>query len=246
MLKKSKELVGLPIISITEGKEIGSVKSLVVNPEKGMVDFLAVEHEDWHISMKAIPFKKIVGIGEYAITVENQFSILDLNEIPIANQLINQKISIIDTKVMTRLGQLVGKANEYYIEQEKGEIVAVQIETNQETVYLQSDDIITYGENLLILNEAYTTSSEFDADVLIPATEETTTEVYQQETPAIALDRFDQKQTELLAGKEATKDIIDQQGEVVVAAGTRLSEEDLKRVREIGPSLMVDLSMNVR
>jgi uncharacterized protein YrrD len=39
-MKKSIEIIGLPIINISAGLEIGYVKSLVINPEKGTVDFL--------------------------------------------------------------------------------------------------------------------------------------------------------------------------------------------------------------
>ena len=38
-MKKSTEILGLPIISISEGMEIGKVKSLVINPEKGSLRF---------------------------------------------------------------------------------------------------------------------------------------------------------------------------------------------------------------
>lgn len=93
-MKKSTEITGLPIISIQEGQEIGTVKTLVINPEKGSIDFLTIEHEDWQVSVKAIPFKKIIGIGEYAVTVESDRAVIDLNEIPIANQLVNKKIRI--------------------------------------------------------------------------------------------------------------------------------------------------------
>ena len=61
MMKKSVQINGLPIISIADGNQVGKVKSLVINPDKGSVDFLTIEHEDFQVSVKAIPFKKIVG-----------------------------------------------------------------------------------------------------------------------------------------------------------------------------------------
>lgn len=93
-MKKSTQILGQPIISISEGAEIGKVKSFVINPDKGSVDFLTIEHEDWQVSVKAIPFKKVVGIGEYAVTVESDRAVIDLNEIPIADQLVNKKSAL--------------------------------------------------------------------------------------------------------------------------------------------------------
>src|SRR5690606_10003887 len=108
-MKKSVEIVGLPIISIIDGIEIGKVKSLVINPEKGSVDFLTIEHEDWQVSVKAIPFKRVVGIGEYAITIEIDSSDINLKDIHMANSLVNKKNNNTNTKVMTRKGQLLGE-----------------------------------------------------------------------------------------------------------------------------------------
>ena len=45
----------------------------VINPDR-IVDFLTIEHEDF-VSVKAIPFK-IIGIGEYAVTVESENAVI--------------------------------------------------------------------------------------------------------------------------------------------------------------------------
>ena len=37
-MKKTQEVIGLPVISICDGSEVGKVKELVVNAEKGAVD----------------------------------------------------------------------------------------------------------------------------------------------------------------------------------------------------------------
>lgn len=57
-MKTSAQIIGLPIISIADGGQIGTVKLLIINPEKGSVDFLTIEQEDVAFGLKAIPFKK--------------------------------------------------------------------------------------------------------------------------------------------------------------------------------------------
>lgn len=89
-MKSSAQVIGLPVISIQNGVQLGQVKSLVVNPEKGTVDFL--------------------------------------NVIPIANELVNKKIAIKQAKVMTRKGQLLGEATEFYIDEESGQIIGIEVQ----------------------------------------------------------------------------------------------------------------------
>ena len=152
-MKKSVQINGLPIISIADGNQIGKVKSLVINPDKGSVDFLTIEHEDFQVSVKAIPFKKIIGIGEYAVTVESENAVIDLNEIPIANQLVNKKIKITETKVMTRKGELIGEVQEYFVEDETGQILGMELKVDEKIVYLASDSVVTFGKDIIIVNE---------------------------------------------------------------------------------------------
>ena len=47
-MKKSIDMLGLPIISITEGRELGVSKSLVIDAEQGIVAALVIEDEDWY------------------------------------------------------------------------------------------------------------------------------------------------------------------------------------------------------
>ncbi|RDY66076.1 PRC-barrel domain-containing protein [Halobacillus sp. SY10] len=248
-MKKSIEMIGFPIISISAGEEIGRVKSIVINPEKGSVDFLTVEHEDWQVSVKAIPFQKIIGIGKYAITVESTHSILDLNEIPIANQLINKKVYIKGAQVMTRVGELVGEITEYYVNETNGQIISVDVTTgDQDSIEVSSEYIITYGENLIILNEEFSTGEveasspkEASAPVEIKKSFHFSTTANQER-----VNDLDRKQDELLEGKQATKNIVNSQGETVVTEGTVLTKTEIDQLKQYGPSVMVELSMNVK
>ncbi|WP_171253192.1 PRC-barrel domain-containing protein, partial [Acinetobacter baumannii] len=51
-MKQSKQLIGMPIISIKDGKEIGKVKSLLINPDVGAVDFFIVHNDQWTLGIK--------------------------------------------------------------------------------------------------------------------------------------------------------------------------------------------------
>jgi 2-keto-3-deoxy-6-phosphogluconate aldolase len=54
-----------------------------------------------------------------------------------------------------------------------------------------------------------------------------------------------EKQVELLKGKRVTKDILDRNGNKFIEAGTILTEEHIQKAQEEGPSVIVDISMNV-
>jgi uncharacterized protein YrrD len=253
-MKKSTQITGLPIISILDGNQVGKVKSLVINPDKGSVDFLTIEHEDFQVSVKAIPFKKVVGIGEYAVTVDSESAVIDLNEIPIANQLVNKKIKITGTKVMTRKGELIGEVIEYFVDQDTGHILGMQLKLSDKEVALASESVVTFGKDIIIVKEDATSyflnsveelegNEEFTEEVsdlteVLPMMQEDDAE--DEEVRALK-----EKQIELLAGKTLTKDVYGKNGEILFREGTVLTSEQIEKAQEEGPSVVVELSMNV-
>jgi two-component system CheB/CheR fusion protein len=56
MMKKSVEILGLPVISISEGCELGTAKVLVIDPTQGAVSAIAVEDGKWYLA-RIVPYK---------------------------------------------------------------------------------------------------------------------------------------------------------------------------------------------
>lgn len=251
-MKKSAEITSLPIISILDGNQVGEVKSLVVNPDKGSVDFLIIGHEDLDENVKAIPFKKVVGIGEYAVTIENESAIIDLNEIPIANQLVHKKIKVTNVKVMTRKGELLGEVQEYCLDQETGDILGLQLKVADREVVLASNSVVTLGKDIIIVKEdasSHFLHSVAELKVTDEINEETTNVLLVPDNEPFVADEEVQslkdKQVELLLGKKLTKTIFDKDGNLLFAEGTVLTSENIKQAQLEGPSIIVELSMNV-
>lgn len=242
-MKKSTEILGLPIISISEGLEIGKVKSLVINPEKGSLDFITIEHEDWQVSVRAIPFKKVIGIGEYALTIETENSVIDLNEIPIANQLVNKKIKITDAKVMTRKGELLGSVREYFTDEDNGQVMGMQVKVGDHEVILPSETVLTYGKDILIVTEDASAHFLEQAEQLLG--EQIESEVAVDEVASDGESDLRHKQIELLQGKRLLNNVNDLNGNILYPEGRILSKEDIMKAQSAGPSVLVGLSMNV-
>ncbi|WP_050181210.1 PRC-barrel domain-containing protein [Domibacillus robiginosus] len=152
-MKKSSEVQGLPIISIADGVEIGQAKSLIINPEKRSIDFITIGHEEWEQEGKAIPFNKIIGIGDYALTIDHESSVIEMNNIPVANELLNRKTKILQTRLMTKKGQLIGQAVEYMIDDETGEIIQLVVEDKEGSFLVSGQYVVTYGRDLIVVDE---------------------------------------------------------------------------------------------
>lgn len=152
-MKKSVDILGLPVISITEGKECGKVKSLVINASTGSVAALAVDDGKWYLGAKLLPFSAVTAIGEYAVTIENSGSVALYSQTPEWEKLLTAEISVIGTKVLTKTGRILGKVNEIVVDL-AGTIVECEIESiNGEISNLSAQRVLTFGKEVLIVSD---------------------------------------------------------------------------------------------
>ncbi len=156
-MKKTQKILGLPIISISDGMEVGKVKSIIINAEKGAVDYIVVDSGIQIFSARVIPNDDVLGIGEYALTIENEGVITDINRIPAAIQLLQKDIQVKGTKVLTKKGRLIGEIGDIYLdESENCKITGLEFIadiTQKKVRLIPSDSVITFGKNLTVVKE---------------------------------------------------------------------------------------------
>lgn len=241
-MRQSQQLIGMPIISIMDGKEIGKVKSLLVNPESGKVEFLVIHNERWTLGVKVLPFRQVQGLGDYAVMTESESAVIDLSEDTLANELKTKGVSIIGNRVITAAGQFLGEVVEYYVNAESGKVegCVIEKESNDQQV-LNAEFIITMGKEILIVKkesvENLINKSEFDRMSVSQANQE---EVEQVDNPLIF-----SKDTVNITGKRVTADVYDENGDVIVPEGEVVTEDIVERVKRIGRNKLVELTLKI-
>lgn len=159
-MKTTKAIIGLRIISILDGTQIGVVKDLVLNPQEKSLDFMIVDQPTDYFGAKVISFADILGIGEFAITIPDQGVIQDVAQNSEIQNLLKQDIRVIGTKVLTKKGQLIGEVKEVIINEDTGRIASCLFDSDGQMQEIQSENIITLGKELLIIEEVSLADSE--------------------------------------------------------------------------------------
>lgn len=152
-MKKSVEILGLPIISITEGREMGTAKTLVIDAGQGAVAAIAVEDGKWYLGAKLLPYASVAGIGENAITVENSNNILSLANSPDMESLLEADVKVIGAKVLTKSGRFQGKVVEIVLD-DSGKIINCEVEEQSgQKIDISGDNVITFGKEVVIIDD---------------------------------------------------------------------------------------------
>ncbi|MBP3690920.1 MAG: PRC-barrel domain-containing protein, partial [Schwartzia sp.] len=152
MTKKSVEILGLPVISITEGRELGISKTLVIDARKGAVAAITIEDEDWYRGVKLLPYSSVIAIGKDAVTVTSSESILTLAEASDFEAMLDENVRIIGTKAITKTGTIYGKVKEIFIDDEDGLVEKIEITTldGAESEIL-ADEISIFGKQVTVI-----------------------------------------------------------------------------------------------
>lgn len=151
-MKSSQQILGLPVLSIEEGREIGEVRYIILNPSRGAVDFLLISDDQWYLEHKLLAFKDVKAIGEYALTVAAASSLAPVSSSPGALELLKKDFTLPGIRVLTQGGRLVGSISEYYIDPSSGKITACRLLplNGQEPGHIPRSSILTYGSDYLV------------------------------------------------------------------------------------------------
>ncbi|EKU70847.1 PRC-barrel domain-containing protein [Selenomonas sp. F0473] len=151
-MKKSADILGLPVISITEGRELGMSKTLLIDAPNRIVAAVTIEDEDWYRGVKLIPYDNVIAVGEDALTINNSENILTLDAAGDFESLLDDNIRVIGTKAITRTGVIQGLISEIFIGDdgsiEKCEITSPEGMTSEVT----ADQVSIFGKEVTVIS----------------------------------------------------------------------------------------------
>ena len=162
-MKKSVDILGLPVISITEGRELGMSKTLLIDAPNRVVAAITIEDEDWYRGVKLIPYDNVIAVGDDAVTVNHSENILTLDAAGDFETLLDDNIRVIGTKAITRTGVMQGTITEIFIGKdgsiEKCEITAPEGSTSEVT----ADQVSIFGKEVTVISPEGDAGKKSDA-----------------------------------------------------------------------------------
>lgn len=157
-MKTAQQIIGLPVVSIFDGNEIGKVKNVIINASKGTIDFFEIDSGIRELAGGVIPAERVLGIGEYALTIQQPDDISDIVKIPAAIELMQKNITVRGTRVLTRRGSLLGETGDIYINENDYNITGVDFipaDSESGSGIIPRSSIITFGKNLLVVQDDF-------------------------------------------------------------------------------------------
>ena len=156
-MRKAHDLIGLPVLTVDSGKQIGQVKDLLVGPDWNIRGIM-LEVKNWFSSLRYIPWEGIVAAGEDAITIPNESVIREFEHLEECHAFLEGSRKIKGLPVITVGGHKLGVVEDVYLNQNWGkQIVGYELsegfisDLKEGRRWLPMPETATMGEDAIIV-----------------------------------------------------------------------------------------------
>jgi len=191
-----------------------------------------------------LPFDRVMGIGEHAVTTESEHSITSIAEAAKANDLLKRNVELKGNRLLTDRGDIIGKVTEYQIDENTGVITRLYFQRSEEAAAeeLDAQQVLTFGSDVVVVKYIEGAPEGGPVPTGDPAETGSSSQAETGELDGAAL--FKKRQREYLIGKKALRDLRGQDGQIIIAEGTIITEALIDLAEQ--HNKFVDLSQIVK
>jgi uncharacterized protein YrrD len=154
---KSRQFKSLSVISLDEGREIGHIRDLVINPQTSEVAAIIVQRRGLFGEQKVIPYSRVVSVGNNALTVQKMANAERLTSLPQIMGLVKEEARLRGVRVISEGGAAFGRVDEFYVDAATGKIIAFEVSGApgdgilKGKATLPAGEVRTIGKDILIV-----------------------------------------------------------------------------------------------
>ena len=156
-MKRARDVIGLPIVAINTGKQLGTVRDLIVDERRELTG-IVTDTKIWYASSRYIPVDGIVAFGADAVTVQSEEAVEPYEEPMDGMTLVSGKKKMKDLPLITVNGHQLGRIEDVYFEENLGKkIIGYELsdgfisDVMEGRKWLPAPESATIGEDAMIV-----------------------------------------------------------------------------------------------
>lgn len=156
-MRRAQDIIGLPVIEIETGKQVGTAKDMVIDRNWNIQGVL-LDSKIWFGSPRYIEWENIVSFGSDAVTVKDEQSVRSLEDDAELLCLMNGEFTLKGLPVITTSGEELGVVEDVYFgEQLDKKIIGYELsggfisDLKEGRKVLPSPESATIGEDAVIV-----------------------------------------------------------------------------------------------
>ena len=145
-MRRSQQFKSLAVISLDEGREIGRIRNLVINPQTSEVAAIIVQRRGLFGEQKVIPYARVVSVGNTALTVQKMANAERITSLPQILGLVKEDVHLKGVRVISEGGAALGHVQEFYVDTATGKITAFEVSGVPGEGFLKGKAMLPAGE----------------------------------------------------------------------------------------------------
>ena len=118
-MRRARDILGLPVLSVESGKQAGNARDLLLN-EGWSIQGIVLESKHWFSSLRYVPWENVMACGDDAITILDESAIRSLEDEAHLNAFLTGKHSVKGLPVVTVNGHQLGVIEDVYLDEQWG------------------------------------------------------------------------------------------------------------------------------
>ncbi|BCV20024.1 PRC-barrel domain-containing protein [Moorella sp. Hama-1] len=152
MYYTSKKLMGMPVVSLADGHQLGRIKRLLIDHQQMTIAAFTVDRKGWFKEQPVIPYSHVKSVGSHAVTVDEATAVVKLSSLPELEALAKHPLPLLGARVITEEGTVLGTVEDFRFDPQDGKIHYLDVKGGllQGARSLETAQIITCGRDALI------------------------------------------------------------------------------------------------
>jgi uncharacterized protein YrrD len=164
-MARYEHIKGLPVVTMAEGKRIGKVDDVLIDPDGKGVAWFRVHSggilggDRWWVSARAVH-----GMGEDAVTIKSEADVLAPADAPEAEAMVKARRTIIGSKVVTENGEQLGEVRDYEFAPDTFALTYLFVPPSMnlfgQLLTIAADRVLMIGEDAILVSAGALQSAE--------------------------------------------------------------------------------------
>jgi uncharacterized protein YrrD len=158
-MRKGKSIIGLKVLSQSDGADLGNVKDLIFDHETDELLALVISDKELFglIDAQIVPWGQVRNVGPDAIVVPSSESKLRAHDDARVAEIMDRQTSLSGTRIFTTEGQDLGTLADMYVDEETGRVIGYEVSTGfiSDTMsgkrYLPAHGDLAIGEDVALV-----------------------------------------------------------------------------------------------
>ncbi|GAB4260237.1 PRC-barrel domain-containing protein [Thermincola ferriacetica] len=151
-LRKGRELIGLSVVELNSGKNLGEIKDILYSPVENKVMAFLIADNGWFWGAKVLPYEEALYVGRDMVMVSDAGKIHNTKYHSDYNRMYQDRIDIRGCQLISGAGEIMGTIQDIIINP-AGRITGYELSNGVIDDILKGRKVLAVPDNMVISDD---------------------------------------------------------------------------------------------